>query len=223
MKKFIIAGLTAAMVSTAAMAEVTGYTPAISGEAATAAAINANFDALIGTINQNSARLDALESYDISGKTYNYKEISFINAAETYGSIDSEPGGTTSPRAAGFVRLGILTVNGTLAFNADRSVGVTISEREVEMFVNPASDIGLVENGTFSETATWTQTGSTVTATFPDGFSLDFQVSKGANTITAMIENETELEDTQTDPDFGTYRLFSTEAALSVGILIEEE
>lgn len=222
MKKFIIAGLTAAMFSTAALAEVTGYTPAVSGEAATAAAINANFDALIASINENSARLDALESYDISGKSYNYKEIAFINAAETYGNINTSPGGDTSPRGGGFARVGILTVNGTLSFNADMTLDVTIREREVEMFVNPISDIGLVESGTFSETGTWSQTGSTVTATFPDGFTLELQVSKGANAITAMIENVTELEDTNSD-DLGTYRLFNTEAALAVGVLVEED
>lgn len=222
MKKFIIAGLTAAMFSTAALAEVTGYTPAVSGEAATAAAINANFEALISTINQNSARLDALESYDIAGKSYNYKEISFINAAETYGNINTSPGGDTSPRGGGFARVGILTVNGTLSFNADMTLDVNVREREVEMFVNPISDIGVVENGMFSDTGTWSQSGSTVAVSFPDGFTFEFRVSKGANTITAMIENITELEDTSSD-DQGTYRLYNTEAGLGVGVLIEED
>lgn len=221
MKKLILTGLTAALLSTAAMADVTGYTPAVSGQPATAAGINANFDALIASINSNAARLDALESHDVSGKTYNYKEIAFLNAAETRGNINSEPG-ETSLRENGFARVGTLTVEGTFAFNGDGTVNVTASEREVEMFVNPISDIGVVNSGSGSDTGTWSQTGALVTVSFPDGFQLDFQVSKGANVITAMIKNEIELEETMSDDD-GTYRRYSTETALAVGVLVDEE
>lgn len=221
MKKLILTGLTAALLSTAAMAEVTGYTPAVSGQSATAASINANFDALIASINSNAARLDALESYDIAGKTYDYKEIAFIWAAETYGQITSAPGGELRFRDNGFARVGMLTVAAELTFNNDGTVNVSGQEKEIEMFVNSISDIGTVANSGFVDAATWNQLGNTVTVTFTDGFVLELTVSKGGNIITSMVANETDLESTQTD-DKGTYRLYQTESALSIGTLKSE-
>ena len=87
MKKVILTGLTAAVMSATAMAsEVTGYTAPQSGQAATAAGVNANFQALISAINDNNERIAALEDAagipsslleKISGATYT---ISYLGA-----------------------------------------------------------------------------------------------------------------------------------------------
>ena len=52
------------MSATAIASEVTGYTAPESGQAATAAGVDANFQALISTINDNNERVSALEAAD---------------------------------------------------------------------------------------------------------------------------------------------------------------
>ncbi|WP_062810960.1 hypothetical protein [Alcanivorax sp. NBRC 102028] len=87
MKKVILTGLAATVMSASAIAsDVTGYTAPESGQAATAAGVDANFQALITAINDNNDRIVALEDAagtpsslreKISGATYT---ISYMGA-----------------------------------------------------------------------------------------------------------------------------------------------
>lgn len=188
MKKQILTGLLAATLCTNAFAgEVTGYTPATSGEVATAEAINTRFDALIAAINDNNARVAELESFDVSGKTYDFKEVAMAVAG-------------------GFV-VSQLTFSGQMAFASDGTATINGTEREVETSSGSAIT---VENGPIPETTvTWTQSGSAVTVTFPDGFTFEFAVSRGATMFTGIIENFIFSDNT------------SVESSIQVGTLIE--
>jgi hypothetical protein len=220
MKKQILTGLLAATLCTNAFAgEVTGYTPATSGEVATAEAINTRFDALIAAINDNNARVAELESFDVSGKTFDFKEVGTIVAAETYGNISTPPGGPNE-RQNGFARIGLFTSSAQMTFVSDGTVSISGVEREVETFLNPNSDIGIIDNIQYSLTATWAQVGNEVTVIVPDGFTYEFAVSRGATMFTGIINNDISLQDTSND-DRGTYRLYNVESSIQVGTLIE--
>ena len=225
MKKQLLTGLlTATLCTSAFAAEVTGDTPAVAGETATAAAINARFDAFKSAINDNNARIAELESFDVSGKTYDFKEVSMIVGAETGGNISNAPN-PAGDVPAGFARIGQLTTTARMTFSDDGTFSVEGQQNEIESFVNLNVNVGTLDDGPFSETATWTQNGSTVTVTFTDGFTLEFAVSRGATMFTGMVANDTELENTATfidlDGNERTARLYSVESSLQVGTLVE--
>lgn len=182
MKKQILTCLLAATLCSSAFAgEVTGYTPATSGETATADAINARFDALISAINDNNARIAELESFSVSGKTYDFKEVSIGNVE---GAIVDQ-----------------LTISAQMAFSSDGTVTINGTERSVEI------SSGLTV-GALQDTVTYTQVGSAVTVTFPDGFKFEFTVSRGATMFTGIIDNFI-------SPDG------SSESSIQIGTLIE--
>jgi hypothetical protein len=108
MEKVILTGLTAAVMSATAMAsEVTGYTAPQSGQAATAAGVDANFQALISAINDNNDRIAALEDAagtggsledKISGATFNIVYLGSIigtyqdQSSSNYGYLEGFAG-----------------------------------------------------------------------------------------------------------------------------------
>ncbi len=188
MKKLLMMGLTAAVLSTSAMAsEVTGYTASVTGQPATASGVNANFQALIDAINDNNARIASLESFSVSGRAYRYKEIGFIMSSEKIQGLENSApsGGSSVP--SGFARIGIFTATASLIFNSDNTVVATVEEREVENWVNSSSDIGFVTNATTPDIqGTWSQGGDNVVTVDLGGSTIQFNVSRGADTLSAI-------------------------------------
>lgn len=230
MKKMILTGLTAAMMSASAMAaEVTGYTAPQSGAPATAAGVDANFQALITAINDNNTRIAALESEvaaaqssDVSGKSYLYREFGMYMAAHTYDSV----GDDGLPQASGAVEIGgsygggfsrtnMLSAEITLEFLANGNVNIIGTETEVEMWANPNSNIGSV-SGTLNETASWTQSGNVVTVDFGGGDTFDVQVSRSAEVITIM--DPIYLFDTISQGNDGFAEVYSHEFEMLYGV-----
>ena len=192
MKKLMMTGLTAAVLSFSAgtsAGEVTGYTVPQTGQAATAAGVDDNFQALITAINDNATRIAELESFDVSGKTYEYREIGFILAAKRQGQTIASPDVSTFVNQ-GFARIGIFTATGSFTFDANGNFSIDLVEYETEMFVNNDSDMGPMTSASgdnLAGTGTWNQTGSTVTLLFDgdapeDAF--DAEINKGASMLT---------------------------------------
>lgn len=213
MKKLMMTGLTLAMLSAgaASAATVTGYTAPVAGEAATAASVDDNFQALITAIDDNAARIADLESFDVAGKTYEFRNIGFIMGAERLASADpgASPGSATS-LFQGFVRLGIFNTTGTITFNADgTNMAIDITEFETEMFVNPESDIGPGPDfdggaaASFATNGTYTQNGAVVSVTLLDPQTqaavdqFTAIVSKGANVFTITNQGTDQGSTTQ--------------------------
>ncbi len=193
MKKLMMTGLTAVLLSSGAIAgEVTGYTAPVTGQAATATGVDSNFQALITAINDNNTRIAALESFDVGGKTYTYKEIGILNGAESFAQTLGTPGDSSLVND-GFARTGVFTASGELAFDAGGTFTLSLTEKEIEMFVNSVSDIGPQIDGPLSDSGSWTQVGSTVTLSFAGGGSIELSVSRGATAFTLVTQGVGEV------------------------------
>ena len=138
-------------------------TPAVAGE------VNANFQALIDAINDNAARIAALESSSsssgnsVSGATFSLNQIGIINVA-------GEGVGTTANLSQSY----------TVTFNSDGSFSLSGSESEGELVIS-ADSYALNEqsNGRpVNISGTWSQSGSTLTTT-----AATFTVSADGNVI----------------------------------------
>ncbi|MGB1464947.1 MAG: hypothetical protein ACPG8O_01190 [Alcanivorax nanhaiticus] len=188
MKKIILTGLTAAVLSANAMAaEVTGYTAPQSGQAATAAGVDANFQALITAINDNNTRIAALEA--ASGEVASLNDIVSGATYKLYfsgGIIELDDGG-----GANMERFG-----GTadLIFNNDGSLNETFSEqgRFISLDANSCDFEGqncshYVDTWNDNETGggSWSITGQTLNIIWSDGGSEAFSLSSDGKVITA--------------------------------------
>lgn len=188
MKKIILTGLTAAVLSANAMAaEVTGYTAPQSGQAATAAGVDANFQALITAINDNNTRIAALEA--ASGEVASLNDIVSGATYKLYfsgGIIELDDGG-----GANMERFG-----GTadLIFNNDGSLNETFSEqgRFISLDANSCDFEGqncshYVDTWNDNETGggSWSVTGQTLNIIWSDGGSEAFSLSSDGKVITA--------------------------------------
>lgn len=186
MKKIILTGLTAAVLSANAMAsEVTGYTAPQSGQAATAAGVNANFQALITAINDNNTRIAALEA--AAGEV---ADLETIVSGATYklyfsgGIIELDDGG-----GANLERFGGST---DLTFNSDGSLSETFSEqgRFISLDANTCDESGCshyVDTWNDNETGggSWSVTGQTLNVVWSDGGTEAFSLSSDGKIITA--------------------------------------
>lgn len=188
MKKIILTGLTAAVLSANAMAaEVTGYTAPQSGQAATAAGVDANFQALITAINDNNTRIAALEA--ASGEVASLNDIVSGATYKLYfsgGIIELDDGG-----GANLERFGGTT---DLTFNSDGSLSETFSEsgRFISLDANTCDFEGLncshyVDTWNDNETGggSWSVTGQTLNVIWGDGGSEAFSLSSDGKVITA--------------------------------------
>lgn len=173
MKKAILAGLTAVMVSSGALAsEVTGYTDATANTPATAADINANFNALITAINDNNTRITALESAIGNGATdgtYTFIELAVELAADS---------GTGLTQA--YSEISTFSSSGTFTLVDDGTFSGTINENRSTLEHATDGDCGVegcrdTFNPNFGTQAseplsgTWTEDASTVTLTIGPG------------------------------------------------------
>lgn len=181
MKKQILTGIMAAAICTGAFAaEVSqnDYNAAQSGQPATAASINANFNALISAINDNAQRIETLEQA-VAGSaagTYKVIELGIILGANPGTGLDdgySEIG--TSLSIDGVVTL---SEDGTFGDNSGTEVnsklvdtilcGTRDGQEVCRTAYNP--EFNVTENIDPS-TGTWSETNNEVTLTFnrPDG------------------------------------------------------
>lgn len=176
MKKSIYAlGLTAVLSATQVSAEA--IDPASvnefqAGSPAVAADVNANFQALIGAINDNAARIDALEenqgTADLTGRSYKvlvFETGMFIND--------------------GWPAVFNMQENLDLTFNADGSVdGIATNILEAEMGVDNPMEIEFFTDAdeTFAN-LTWEQSGGEVQIFESGSPVISFQVSSDGRTL----------------------------------------
>lgn len=217
MKKVILTGLTAAVMSATAMAgEVTGYTAPESGQAATAAGVNTNFQALITAINDNNERITALEDAagtpsalleKISGATYT---ISYLGSViGTYADAMSPYKGAY---LEGFGGRSVITfeTNGTLTElyqESGREIdfedgectesepGIFNCEHRVEDFADgPETFTG----------GSWELEGNTLSVTFPeeDGAEEFIVALDGEILVLSSAGFETESDEFGTNDDY---------------------
>ncbi|MCK0154311.1 hypothetical protein MWU49_11405 [Alcanivorax sp. S6407] len=179
MKKVILTGLTAVMMSSAAMAsevvEGTDTTVFTADSPAVASEVNGNFAALIAAINDNSQRLDALEAVVGDGTvagTYTFIEMAVELAANS---------GTTQPE--GYSEISTYKSTGSFTLDAQGGFSGTINENRSSLVDNLQ---GVCDDGAFGcrfafdpqfnisapadgLSGTWSDDGSTVTLTLgPD-------------------------------------------------------
>ena len=192
MKKVILTGLTTAILSTGAFAgQVTAGTDTTtfsSNTAAVASEVNGNFNALITAINDNNTRVAALEaqvaalqSKDVSGKTYLYRDLGLIFAAHRYGTSTAFDSTGADAVPDGYARTGYYMGEYTVTFNADHTLTMSGQDTDVEMAVNAASEVSQQQTPA-SGTGTWTQSGNTLTIDLGDG-PVNFEVLPGAQMI----------------------------------------
>lgn len=174
MKKVILIGLTATMLSTGAIAsEVTAgvdTTTFSSSTPALASEVNANFAALIAAINDNSQRLDALEGIVGDGSvagTYTFIEMAVELAADS---------GTASA-VDGYSEISTFSSSGSFTLDIGGTFTGTINENRSSLVDAINGDCGAPEGcrnafdpnfGSASSeplSGTWTDDGSTVTLT----------------------------------------------------------
>jgi len=186
MKKVILTGLAATVLSANAMAaDVTGYTAPQSGQAATAAGVDANFQALITAINDNNQRITALEA--ASGEVADLADIVSGATYKLYfsgGIIELDEGG-----GANLERFGGIAM---LTFNSDNSLDETFSEqgRFISLDANICGESSCshyVDTWDDNETGggSWSVTGQTLNVTWSDGDSESFSLSSDGKVITS--------------------------------------
>lgn len=179
MKKVLLTGLTAAMLSSASFAgEVTGYSDVTAGTPATAAAVNGNFQALISAINDNAQRIAVLEAATVNlqdsltGATFSVFHIG--GESEIY--QDSNTAATTR----GIGRWG---GQGTITLNGDSTVTTGIGETGRHFDLESSGGVAFfVEDHQDPDTPTvggsWALNGQTLSILFPgDTVPVDFTVA----------------------------------------------
>ena len=224
MKKVMLTGLTAAMMSgTTLAAEVGAITTFSSGSPALASEVNANFQALIAAINDNNARIAALEANvdeptdllgKISGATYRIRYLgTHMNMFTNTGS--GQQSGSTN------IWNGSLTV----VFNEGGSASITEhGEATGEMNVEPIeqcdeftcvdSFVGrynFEQGGGGSSTGSWSLNGARLTLTFQDGFEAEFDVTPNAQ---LLVNTEGVLG----DEAIGGGTIDTVESSIAIGI-----
>jgi hypothetical protein len=158
--------------------QVTGVTPMVAGAPATAADVNANFDAQTAAINDNDTRIAALEAQlgNISGSlcaagafSGEYKLISHRTAIVE--DTEAYPDGAGGTFYQGLIGSAMEVTKADMSFYADGTWSYVETNHDyIEQFVSgtPASWNTTVDSTPASGTYTVT-TGCKVTLTTPDG------------------------------------------------------
>lgn len=182
MKKMILTGLTAAVLSANAMAsEVTGYTAPESGQPATADGVDANFQALITAINDNNTRIAALEA--ANGET---TDLNAVVSGATYQVFFS--GGLLSNND-GYGALERFGGNSVITFNSNGTLNETFNEAATFIGLDATCDTEGVcshQDDPFTSvnetgTGTWEVSGQNLNVTWGDGDSESFKLSADGN------------------------------------------
>lgn len=193
-KKMLLTGAIATLMGASAMAaEVGDINTFTSGQPAQAQAVNANFNALIDAINDNNNRIAALEAAQginssLAGRQYKLRNMGWILAASSEhsqpASMDDLEQGTVN---GGFARIGFYSMAVDLVLATDNTFTMNGAESQVEMFVNPNSNIGSEEEPAISMDGTWSHDGNILTLTFGQQYDTppaSFSVSKGGLVLT---------------------------------------
>lgn len=226
MKKFMITALSAAMVSSVAVADVSVPNIFASGENAVAAEVNGNFGALVAAIEESNARIDALEeqlekatSLDVTGS--NYMVQTFRVQLQR---LDMDGGNPTDVPATRGAEIDLSNEYFSLTFNENETV--TLDFESEFMGDLDILDGGLeieedLEAGT--ETLNWSQEGNVLQLFDPDegDMVVEFVVAEGASIIYAVDHNEEKNTDTgftcNTEQTIPCYEdLFETDTLLGI-------
>lgn len=198
MKKQSIAFAALMSLSASLFAGEASVTPFVSGEAATAASVNAAFDALVTAINDNNSRIAALESASGTGS-----ESPSVSGAQYEASVlgVQNRGSTTDSTTI----LGNYLQTYTLTFNADATCTFVGQAQESEVGLDGSVD-GFTDPVTLD--CTYTQTGSNLAITI---------VGEGVNDVIVSSDGSTMMGYFFTvEPDTGTYT--RAETNLFVGV-----
>lgn len=149
-----------------------------SGTPARASEVNNTLQALIDAINDNAARIEALEAAserNVAGRTYALRGNGVIFIG---GPNDSYGDGFGNASAGTFLD------SGTVTFAADGTLSLSLTFYEGEIGMN---DGGLYQDGAEAEnweaSGTWTQSGSDLTLVIPGEDVVELMVSKDGSTV----------------------------------------
>ncbi len=176
MKKTIFLVAAISLGSTLSFAgEVGSTTTFASGTPALASEVNGNFTALISAINDNATRIAALEAAapdnSVAGSTYQVHTINSSVAAGSGANGGPNNNGYESGGGNDFVNISVGSLASVFVFAADGfSFSDTVEagadqEFEVNVPFNKFTDFS--DNPLENVSATYSQTGSSITVTFP--------------------------------------------------------
>ncbi|ERP90119.1 hypothetical protein Q670_14570 [Alcanivorax sp. P2S70] len=219
MKKMILTGLTAAVLSANAMAsevtegDVTQFnanTPALASE------VNGNFAALVSAINDNNERISALEDAAGTGGSLEDKIAGSTYKVMFVGNIIGTHHDALSPHSSGYLEgfggTSVITFNedGSLSEQwqeAGREIGLDkddCEETQPDTFVCEHRVDDFVDGPeTFTNQGSWSLDGNVLAVTFPEEEdSEDFLVSMNGELIiltSSSIEQESDEYGTNSD------------------------
>lgn len=206
MKKFILTGLTAALMSANVMAsevvEGTDTTVFTADSPAVASEVNGNFAALIAAINDNSQRLDALEAADdgsVEG-SYTFVELAIELAANSGTGL-----------AEAYSEISSFSSTGSFTLLANGDFSGTINENRSTLFSAVNGDCGVEgcrdtfdpdfgNAGSEPLSGTWSDDGSTVTLTLGPGDTVVLQ--KAGPNMLILSQKDTVTTDGEPIYDF---------------------
>ncbi|AFU98530.1 hypothetical protein [Simiduia agarivorans] len=179
MKKQSLALVTMMALSGSVFAGEASVTPFVAGEAATAAGVNAAFDALVTAINDNNTRIAALEaagaSASVSGAQYQATVLGSLNRGDSTNL---------------YITVGNYLQTYTMTFNEDATCSFTGQQEEGEVGLN-----GSVSSSSdpVSFDCTYAQTASNLTVTIPGDGDIAFTVSSDGSLLVGnnfVVESE---------------------------------
>lgn len=192
MKKMMIAGLAAAMMSSPVMAEVVLPNTFVSGTSASAQDVNDNFAALKAAIEALQDEVAALKSRDVTGNTYEIYDLEVgVNR------YDGDPNSVASNSGA---QLGLKQAKTILAFHEGGTATWNLPFEENILFDMDGATIYDRESLTEGpETMYWSQNGSELSL-YEDAahqeLAIILTVSEGANTLLTGDSEATDNYDT---------------------------
>lgn len=195
MKKFMMTALSAAMVSSVAVADVSVPNVFASGENAVAAEVNGNFGALVAAIEESNDRIDALEeqlekatSLDVTGSSYMVQ--TFYVKLQRLDTDGTNP--TTDPATNG-AEIDLSNEKFSLTFNENQTVTLDFeSEFKGDLDVLSGELEMDVDLEPEEETLTWSQEGNVLQMFDSDDGEMvvEFVVAEGASIIYAVDHDE---------------------------------
>lgn len=195
----LIAAVTMCGMANAGEVDTASVTTFSSGTPAVASEVNGNFDALITAINDNAARIAALETLDnsVAGSTYTIFYAGSILAAEQ--DTDGSSADNTDLRDYGTVEeyagKGTLTFDPAPGSSGSGEIGDTAG---AELFVGDGGHLDIRIDGAEtpqSITFSWTQTGNLVEVQITgETLALNFIVSEDGSMMVGQ-GTETGVDD----------------------------
>ena len=196
MKKRLISAMTAVIMTASVNAATVGpIDEQVSGEAATAASINASFQALITAVNDNAAQIAELKSNDVDlvGKTFSIQVLGISLSAVKPGTDPEALIDFSDGRRGGRITTDIQYTSGTITFDDATRLTLGLIDQEITMVgQSGGSDIGTFPGDSVGPvpeefaSGTYVKSGNSLTATIDQGdgdFEVKFVVGQGGLTI----------------------------------------